>query len=115
MSIDFFRINLPYGMQRNEKGQWIIFNRRYKPLGYNQNVWSENYFADLPIHTAYKGLTEKVLLSIAAKDGKAIKRDEKGQICSVWLYNDATNPMNDSSQWKTYWSKLEILAKLKIK
>jgi hypothetical protein len=24
---DFFRINLPYGMNKNENGEWICFNR----------------------------------------------------------------------------------------
>ncbi len=31
---DFFRINLPYGMMRNESGEWFVFNREYAPLGF---------------------------------------------------------------------------------
>ena len=30
---NFFKINLPYGIKRNENGQWTAFNREYKPLG----------------------------------------------------------------------------------
>lgn len=29
---DFFRINMPYGMQRNGDGEWFVFNREYKPF-----------------------------------------------------------------------------------
>jgi hypothetical protein len=37
MLTDFFRINLPYGMQKNEKGEWMFFNREYVPLGWNES------------------------------------------------------------------------------
>jgi hypothetical protein len=32
---DFFRKNLPYGIARNENGEWMAFNREYLPLGFN--------------------------------------------------------------------------------
>lgn len=35
MLADFFRINMPYGMKQNKEGKWIIFNREYMPLGWN--------------------------------------------------------------------------------
>lgn len=118
---DFFRINMPYGIARNEKGEWMAFNREYMPLGYNDTEFKKggmphNGFLSLPIYTRYRGLTERILLKIAARDGEAIKRNEKGEITEVWLYNDATNPMNQTSNknsfWKPYWEKLEILSKL---
>ena len=31
--IDFFRINMPYGMVRIDKGVWCFFNREYTYLG----------------------------------------------------------------------------------
>lgn len=124
MLSDFFRINLPYGLTRNKNGEWMAFNREYMPLGYNNkdhktDFSAEKEFNESPIYTSYKGLTEKVLLSIAARDGESVRRDDKGEICEVWLYNDGTNPMNQSSNhnsyWDEYWKKLEILAKLKRK
>ena len=27
---DFFRINLPYGIRKNDKGEWVAFNREYQ-------------------------------------------------------------------------------------
>nr|WP_320023214.1 hypothetical protein [uncultured Draconibacterium sp.] len=124
MLSDFFRINLPYGLARNKKGEWMAFNREYMPIGFNNkdfriDFFPEEEFKELPIYTKYKGLTEKILLKIAARDGDAIRRDENGKIYSVWLYNDSTNPMNQSSKsnsyWKDYWEKLEILSKLEKK
>ena len=35
MLSDFFRINFPYGLMRNENGEWTAFNRDYLPLGHN--------------------------------------------------------------------------------
>ena len=30
---DFFRINMPYGMLRNDAGEWMFFNSEYTALG----------------------------------------------------------------------------------
>ena len=95
-------------MERNNKGQWVVFNRNYKPIGFNQNDFVK--YEEFPIYTKYKGLTEKLILEIGNPD--SIERDENGKICKFWLYNDGTNPMNNND-WNTYWKKLEKLAKLK--
>lgn len=105
-------------MKRNEKGQWTAFNREYMPLGYNITEHNHSLFDSMPIHTEYKGLTEKLLLELGG-DEKSVRRDEQGKICQIWFYNDATNPTNQSSknnpQWKNYWEKLERLSKLEAK
>lgn len=117
---DFFRFNLPYGIAKNKKGEWMAFNREYMPLGFNNLKYSignfpENEFKDLPIYTKFKGITEELLMKIADYDG-GIKRNSEGQIIQIWLYNDGTNPMNnlesDNSNWNIYWKKLELLCKL---
>lgn len=92
---NFFRINMPYGITRNEKGEWSAFNREYMPLGYNDSRLKGNIikeFGELPIWTKYKALHEKTLLSLAIHP-EAIKRDEDGKINQVWFYNDGTNPV----------------------
>jgi len=46
---DFFRINMPYGMRRNDKGEWFVFNREYKPLGWNTKEFiNEEDYPDFP-------------------------------------------------------------------
>ena len=122
MLSDFFRINLPYGISRNDQDEWMAFNREYMPLGFSTTDYPKehdmaNPFPSLPIHTKYKGLTEKILLSIAAKNGTAIERDDNGKISKVWFYDDGSNPLNQEREskkvWDDYFDKLKILAKCK--
>jgi hypothetical protein len=125
MLSDFFRINLPYGISRNEKGEWMAFNREYMPLGFNTEEFergqnAENPFPNLPVHTKYKGLTESILLKIAADNGGqlAVEYDDNGKINKVWLYNDLSNPRNQKREnkmlWNEYFDKLKILSKCEI-
>jgi len=61
MLSDFFRINLPYGIAKNENGEWMAFNREYLPLGYNdtnlKGLPGESY-TELPVYTRYDNFTE---------------------------------------------------------
>jgi hypothetical protein len=119
MLSDFFRINLPYGIARNEKNEWMAFNREYMPLGFNDYNFKgqpgEDY-TDMPVYSKYKGLTEKFLLELAHSDN-GIQRNEDGDIIKVFFYNDRTNPRNQSKDnaalWESYFSKLKKLSKLK--
>ena len=122
---NFFRINLPYGIAKNESGDWMAFNREYMPLGYNDYDFQEGtpgqHYLDKPIYTKYKGLTEKLLMKLAhgVSEGNGIKRDENNNITKVFLYNDATNPTrgkaNDTELWDRYFERLKILSKLEKK
>lgn len=120
MLSDFFKINFPYGLVRNDNGEWTPFNREYMPLGYNSKVHydSDKEMSDTPIYTKYIGLTERALLQVA-NSKESVKLDDSGKICKVWLYDDLTNPMNQSIKtnpyWEEYWKKLQILSKLKKK
>lgn len=124
MLSDFFRINLPYGLARNKKGEWMAFNREYMPLGYNNSgprtlFFPKQEIPDLPVYTKYTRVTEKILLSVAARNGEAVKRDENGKIYAVWLYHDeGRNLLNQTGKtnpfWDEYWKKLQILSKLKV-
>ena len=110
---DFFSINCPYGLIRNDKGEWAAFNREYVPLGFNQEPVNRSF-----VYTRYKGLSESILLKIAENGAESVNRDEEGKICRVWLYDDRTNTMGQRSMknvyWQKYWEKLEILSKLSI-
>ncbi len=108
---DFFRINLPYGLKRNEHDEWFVFNREYVPLGWNsiqrqESIFKENVYGEMPIYTKYKGLTEKKILDII-KDTGSLKRDENGRIVRIFLYNDTTNPTNNPKYWNDYFEKIK--------
>ena len=109
---DFFRINLPYGMQRNDKGEWCFFNREYTYLGSKERVTIEE---DSPFYCHYEGITDKLLEDLAA-DSSSITRNEKNEIVRVWFYGDATNQKKeklDAELWDMYQGKLKILCNLK--
>jgi hypothetical protein len=116
MLSDFFRINLPYGMRRNDKNEWYCFNREYKPLGFNQ-ANKQYKFVDYPIFTRYKAVTDQKLLEIAGGEDR-MTRDEKGMIQAVWFYDDGDNPMNvfhrnKSKCWLLYFKKLKLVSQLR--
>ncbi|WP_157807096.1 hypothetical protein [Algoriphagus formosus] len=118
MLSNFFRINMPYGIAQNEKGEWMAFNREYMPLGYNSTKYKQtpgiNYL-EQPIYTSYKRITEKFLAELVDEPGQ-IQRYSDGRIRFVFLYNDGTNPTNQSKDnpmmWERYFDKLKKLSKL---
>lgn len=115
MLSDFFRINLPYGLAKNDKGEWFAFNREYLPIGFNDLNLKKSDFFDYPIYTKYKNISEKVLSNVAISE-KSIRRNEKGEIDKIWLYDDSTNPLSIDKKeaWENYFNKLKKLSKLKI-
>ena len=121
MLSDFFRINLPYGIAKNKNGNWMAFNREYKPLGFNHPKWrgqpGEDYL-DLPIYTNYGDIPEFVLLALASENPAAVFRDKENNIINVFFYDDASNPVNgignNMDLWDEYFFKLITLSKLII-
>lgn len=116
---NFFRINLPYGMRKNDHGEWGCFNREYIPLGFNDTYgqfreisWKKNN--NYPISTKYKSLTDNFLRKLIKKyDLYSTEKD--GSINGVWFYSDGTNPSSEKQgkYWDKYFSILKDLSKLK--
>ena len=108
---DFFRINFPYGIRKNDNGEWFAFNREYMPLGSKDRTsidikaWQQQF-----IGVKYKGLTEAFLTKLAAS---RIERDGKGKISCIWFYTDATNPMNNPKYTDEYFGRLNKIGKVK--
>lgn len=116
---DFFRINFPYGIAKNENDEWMAFNREYLPLGYNNYDDKQipgRAYLDLPIYTKYKNVSEASLESLGSFDS-AVHRNDKGEIVKVFFYNDGTNPVNQSTEkkhlWDDYFDKLKKLSKFR--
>lgn len=120
MLTDFFRVNSPYGFDRNNKGGWMAFNREYMPIGFNSAEEKELNckIEKLPVYSLFPKLTEALILELTEYDERAITRDKHGNICRFWLYGNATDPMKQQSKfneyWETYWRKLETLSRLDI-
>ena len=110
---DFFRINLPYGIQRKEKNEWTAFNREYLPLGTNEKTPLGSGKAEY-IYTVYKPIREGTLLKIADQDENRIRRNDKGEIVMIFLYHDGSNPASNPEGWTKYMNKLRLLSKFHV-
>lgn len=110
---NFFRINLPYGIAKNSRGEWIAFNREYMPLGWNSITSKEpdnfenNVYGHLPVYTKYKNISDKKLNELILNNDW-VKLDESNKISVIWFYDDRTNP-TVSKNWNNY---LELIKKL---
>ena len=124
---NFFRINFPYGMVRNEKNEWMCFNREYMPIGFGEvdHHYNINPITSiphkLPIFTAYKDLSELTLIQLADPTTGAIRKDSNGKIDRVYFYNDNSNPTNNRDKktidflYEVYFGKLKVLSELMAK
>lgn len=78
---NFFHINMPYGMWKNEKGEWFCFNREYAPLGFTKNELGSRYWDDrkkdfnTPSHTKYRDLSDKVIKKIVSDGYPVVSAD----------------------------------------
>lgn len=97
---DLFAINFPYGMRKNEAGEWFVFNRGYLPLGTILPSEKE-------IYIKYKGLTEAVLEKLA-NPGSPIKRDDNGKIKELFLYKDLRHG-SAKIDWDSYFERVKKL------
>ncbi len=116
---NFFYINMPYGMKRNDDGEWFVFNREYLPIGWSNKkderaLKYDGEFGGIPIYTRYKSLSDKRLLSLAATKPTYNIEDE---IITIFFYKDGILDVNgrvmDKIKWSDYLKRLEILASLK--
>ncbi|MDR6546668.1 hypothetical protein J2810_002774 [Chryseobacterium rhizosphaerae] len=125
MLTNFFRINLPYGIAKNDNDEWMAFNREYMPLGFNDVSLKEHVgksYHDKPIYTKYNSITEKLLLELSFDGEKGVRRDSSGKIEKVFLYDDGTNPSSgydskneEEKMWNDYFQKLKKISELRRK
>ena len=101
---DFRAIYLPYCIQHQEDGSWLVLNRQYKPVGFNTDDHLK--YEDFPVSTKFKGLGPAKLAKLSYTGKVEGNR--------VYLYNDGSNPLLSDSNMKAYLSKLETLAKLSV-
>lgn len=99
---DFRSVHLPYLLQRQPDGRYVVLNREYKPLGFQTK---EHYnYDDYPIAVKIKGLTT-LRISKISFDGSTDAE-------SIYLYNDGCIPTDSAAAMNAYLARLAILAKL---
>lgn len=101
---DFRAIFLPYCLQKQSDGSYVVLNRNYKPLGFTTGEWVD--YASYPIKAKMRGIKPK----LAAKLSVSGKTD----MDQIFLYNDSTVPTRSKKNMDMYLEKIEVLAKLKL-
>jgi len=101
---DFCSVYLPYCLEKQEDGSYIVLNREYKPLGFN----SKEHFTyeDYPIRSKIKSLTTNTIKKIGYN---GVIKDSR-----IYLYNETANPTKSKANMVKYLEKLEILARYKV-
>lgn len=115
MLTDFFRINLPYGISKNDNDEWMAFNREFMPLGFgrkNHEDQIDNDKMNYPVYTQYKNIHEATLSKLAFGP-EGIFRDNNGKVFRIFFYDDRTSPSNAPENWDSYIEKLKIVSKFK--
>lgn len=95
-------INYPYALQRMPDGEFLLLNRRYKPLGTDPRSDYVDYslYSTIPLD---QGLVE----SLSINDSPA---PDVGGGCHIyWLYNDETSPSWGHRNFARWVRKLEAL------
>ena len=92
-------IALPYCLKRQPDGRYLVLNRNYKPLGFN-NLDFVTHSVRLP------ELTEAV--------ARRLSWDQRPDVEQIFLYVGENNPECSPAAWRAYSQRLEILANLKV-
>ena len=101
---DFRAIFLPYCLDKQPDGRYVVLNRKYKPVGFLTQKHIE--YSDYPICVKFKGLGKVTAAKISFNGDSNMDR--------IYLYNDGCIPTNSSQYMADYLRRLEILAKLAV-
>ncbi len=101
---DFRSIYFPYCIKKVSPGCFVVLNREYMPLGFNEK--RDVSYNELPIIAKIKGLTPATIKKLAY-NGEM--RDNM-----IFLYNDGLIPTRSAENMRLYLEKLAILAKYKV-
>jgi hypothetical protein len=97
-------VHLPYCIEKQEDGTYVVLNREYKPLGFKTRDYID--YSSYPICVRIKGMTARA----AAK----ISYEGSPDVTTIYLYNDACIPTHSKANMDAYLKRLGHLARLKV-
>ena len=100
----FSSVFLPYCLDRQLDGRYVVLNRRYKPIGFTAAEWVE--YADYPVLISFENLDSDTVTRLSV--------DASGELDRIYLYNDATNPKTSDANMRAYLERLAILGRLRV-
>lgn len=92
---------LPYCLELQEDGSYVVVNRRYKPVGLTMTEWVS--YDVYPCKIRFKRALSSA--QISALDCKGRTDRER-----IYLYDDGSIPTDSASKWRAYSERLERLA-----
>lgn len=95
------QVFLPYCLQRTTDGDYLLLNRKYKPLGVMSAEWV-NYDTH-PSKFRFKR-------ALSAKQVTALSCTGSADAECIYLYDDGCVPTSNDASWKTYSARLQRLA-----
>ena len=101
---DFRSVHLPYCIQRQDDGSYVVLNREYKPLGFKTNGYVQ--YCDYPVCVKLPGLRASTAAKISYKGD--------GDLSAIYLYDDGCVPTDKPAYMSAYLKRLGHLAKLKV-
>lgn len=101
---DFTSVFLPYCIEKQPDGRYLVLNREYKPVGFKtrEHIEYEKY----PIYVELKGLGSATAAKLSCNGDSSTDK--------IYLYNDGCVPTKSAEHMENYLKRLEILAKLKV-
>lgn len=104
MSSDFRQVFLPYCLDQQADGSYVVTNRRYKPVGDTRTGYVE--YGGLPVRVRFKNLT--------AAAARRLDCQGRDRLDRIYLYNDGCIPNESKDNWDAYSLRLQLLASLDI-
>jgi len=99
---DFRSIYLPYCLQKQGDGTYLVLNREYKPVGFNTN--EKVRYQDYPVFTRLKGIGPSTARKLSFSGSEDVNM--------IFLYNDGCVPVQSAWAMQAYLEKIAILARL---
>lgn len=101
---DVRSVHLPYCIQRQSDGTYVVLNREYKPLGFKTRQHLD--YAAYPIGMKLRGLRAATAAKISYKGSS--------DLSNIYLYNDGCIPTSSPTHMAAYLKRLAHFAKLKV-
>ena len=102
-SYDFRCVHMPYCLQQQEDGTYIVLNRDYKPVGFYTQK-----------HVKYEDYPIKVKMRITKATAKNISWKGSDDTKIIHLYDGDSAPTKNAKKMQDYMNRLEALSKLKV-
>jgi hypothetical protein len=104
LTYEFLRVCMPYCLQRQPDGSYILLNRAYKPIGFATQCFID--YAAHPIGVRLRGLGPKAAKELSWKGDS--------DLSNIYLYSDGCAPTLSAANMAAYQKRLARLMKLKV-